>query len=199
MRSPWPLPRLAICLLALALPSPAVFAASWECIDRALETEVRHPQPMAKWVVEGLRPKLGNAVRFNDGPPSSDGGLHGGVLLENAAGDVMGAISYELHGTKLTVVMSKTNEAFQRQGIAKYLMAHILLRHPQVTEIGGELALTNLQVYIEHVTAGVAPRLAILRTPAYRIRQELGYTVVDESKTTLGRRTAYLVTRKPQR
>ncbi|HXH30439.1 MAG TPA: hypothetical protein VNJ01_06480 [Bacteriovoracaceae bacterium] len=106
----------------------------------------------------------------------------GFVQIENSEG-VVGTGSFTLKDGKTELVIDSllVDPNFRGQNFSDVLIARVLKDNPSIVRTSTALADTNAKAYIDAIKRGpfVTREQAIRETPAFKIREKLGFTEID--------------------
>lgn len=96
----------------------------------------------------------------------------------------IGTVTYKIEHGELEMDMNIPKQ-YQRRGTSGILFNSVMKEHPEVTSIKAMLVEDNAHVYDRLLAEGRTPLEAIKQTPAYKIREKLGYGRIDLDQSVL--------------
>jgi len=101
------------------------------------------------------------------------------IEMKDESGEVIGYIDFKvLKKDSLYINYSETKEGYLNQGVYKAILARILIEHPNIKVVFGELMDFNQIKYIEGLNQGMNIEEAMRNTPAYKAASTLGFSTI---------------------
>jgi ribosomal protein S18 acetylase RimI-like enzyme len=94
------------------------------------------------------------------------------------SGNRLGSLEFHTEGDVLQIGVLSVIPDYQRLGIASTLFESVVHLNPQIKRIRAVMADDNRDVLLEAIERLKSPEAAILETPAYKIREKLGFSRV---------------------
>jgi len=116
------------------------------------------------------------------------------IRILNNNRKVIGFIDYRIVKNTLDSIMILVSKDCRKQGVSKALLAALLLRHNEITEMKIEVAGKNQEILEAELAKGKNITEAFKYTPAYKIRKALGFEVIE----VLDERSHQFKCRKPE-
>lgn len=131
--------------------------------------------------LSSLEKKFGTEIKVVlDEKGRNEGGADYKIRLKHADGYTMGYVRFHYNPKKhlLDIENMDVLSDFKKSGVGEVLMDQALLRFETEQIAVESLASDNAAVLQQGLAKGLSPVEAIQQTPAYKIRQKLGYTEI---------------------
>lgn len=118
---------------------------------------------------DGAKSKL-NAQSFD---PTHEG-THGMALIDPGTKKPIATLNYSIEGNSLDIYYLRVKKTHRDFGYSEILFESVLKAHPEVKVVNSSLSGTNEAILLEALKT-MPLKEAIKKTPAYRVRERLGF------------------------
>ncbi len=104
-------------------------------------------------------------------------------IVDSETGVIVANHHYSIRGNDISIGFTNVNLDYQGLGMNQRMFQQMSDLHPEASTMDTLISGTNEELYREALEAGFSPSEAIKKTPAYKIRDKMGWDVKLEEST----------------